>query len=79
MPRPLSEGLKDYPFWKSGTNDTNADDQKAYMIAEKMLFLHVDTTSDVADVFTNFSEEVMERVSGWPFYCTNCSRGQEVS
>ena len=42
------------------------------------LQIHVDTTSGVADAFKNFSAEVMARMSDWPFYCTNCSHGQQV-
>ena len=36
-------------------------------------------SSDVADAFTNFSEEVMARMSDWPFYCNDCNKGQGAS
>lgn len=59
-------------------NFTTAEQQALASISTKSFFLHVDTTSPVASAFTNFSDEVMARMSQWPFYCADCNQRQGV-
>uniref|UniRef100_A0A914DKH9 Receptor ligand binding region domain-containing protein n=1 Tax=Acrobeloides nanus TaxID=290746 RepID=A0A914DKH9_9BILA len=67
------------PFWIDRNTPTDGCDNDSRAIGNRTFLIHVDTTSGVADAFKNFSAEVMARMSDWPFYCTNCSHGQQAS
>jgi hypothetical protein len=56
-----NDGLFDEPFWADSNKTGDGNDELAWRIAEQAFFIHVDKTSDVADGFTNFSEEVIQR------------------
>ena len=38
-----------------------------------------DTGKNFQQQFSQFSQNVMSKMSQWPFYCTTCNRGQNVS
>uniref|UniRef100_A0A914CB24 Receptor ligand binding region domain-containing protein n=1 Tax=Acrobeloides nanus TaxID=290746 RepID=A0A914CB24_9BILA len=66
------------PYWIDRNTPNDGRDNDSRAIGNRTFLVHVDTTSGVADAFKNFSAEVMARMSEWPFYCTNCSHGQQV-
>ncbi|KAE9548179.1 hypothetical protein FO519_008608 [Halicephalobus sp. NKZ332] len=72
-------GLEGDPFWVDKNTPADGRDADAKVVGDRVFQLHVDMSSDVADAFTNFSEEVIARMSDWPFYCTDCNKGQGAS
>ncbi|KAE9547001.1 hypothetical protein FO519_009788 [Halicephalobus sp. NKZ332] len=77
----MSLGVIDDPFWidRNKDKDGRDDDAKVIGVRSLVVSISVDATSDLRDVFTNFSDEVMAHMSMWPFYCAECDRGQGAS
>ncbi|CAD5226277.1 unnamed protein product [Bursaphelenchus okinawaensis] len=72
-----NDGLTDTPFWKSD-NSTQEEEDRSWKIATLSYLIHVDKTSDVADVeYDNFSRLVVQDMANWPFYCDYCVKNQQ--
>jgi hypothetical protein len=72
-----NEGLFEDPFWEDINKTNDGNDELAWKIAQQSFFIHVDTTSDEADGFKNFSIEVVRRMGEFPFYCQHCLKSDQ--
>ncbi|KAH7718324.1 Protein GCY-20 [Aphelenchoides avenae] len=64
------------PFWVDQSGNDSSRDALAEGIGRRGFQLHLDMTSDVADNSLDFNQQVLQRIRGWPFYCTTCSAQQ---
>ncbi|KAK0415356.1 hypothetical protein QR680_011905 [Steinernema hermaphroditum] len=60
------------PFYIDQSDKPDGRDQDAMAAARMAISIDFDATTSVGDI-ADFNKMVIDRVHGWPFYCTDCN------
>ncbi|KAH7730270.1 Protein GCY-4 [Aphelenchoides avenae] len=68
----LLAGTNAPPYWVDQNEPSDGRDADAEAMGRFGLQMHMDTNSELRRTFTNWSDEVVQRMTEWPFYCDDC-------